>query len=161
MEGFAVYETQYGPARIDWQDDAITGLQLITTEKHEELGDGEPNDLTDETFHQLRDYFEGLLTQFTVPISIVNGTRFQRAVWQQLLSIPYGETRTYGQIAESIGNPKAVRAVGSANNHNPITFIIPCHRVVGVGGRLVGYAYGTDMKRELLRMELRVSQQTA
>lgn len=79
-------------------------------------------------------------------------------MWRALLQIPYGETRTYAQIAEAVGRPKAVRAVGSANNRNPILFIVPCHRVIGANGNLVGYAYGVEMKRTLLQLEQRVAQ---
>ncbi|MCC8169988.1 MAG: methylated-DNA--[protein]-cysteine S-methyltransferase, partial [Oscillospiraceae bacterium] len=82
-----------------------------------------------------------------------HGTDFQRRVWSELLKIPYGETRSYGQIAASIGNPKASRAVGSANNKNPIAIVIPCHRVIGANGSLTGYAGGLDIKSFLLETE--------
>lgn len=154
MEGFAVYGTQYGPVRLDWRDDAIVGLRIVTRADNEADGSGETTALTDEAFDQLERYLSGRLRRFTVPIAFTTGTPFQRAVWRALLDIPYGETRTYGQIAEAVGRPSAVRAVGSANNRNPLPIIVPCHRVVGSGGRMVGYAYGVGMKRSLLQMEL-------
>ena len=102
---------------------------------------------------ELDAYFAGKLEKFTIPIEFVNGTDFQREVWKALQSIPYGETRSYKDIAVNIGNPKAVRAVGGANNKNPIGIIIPCHRVIGSSGKLVGYAGGIDKKDMLLKLE--------
>lgn len=101
---------------------------------------------------QLRAYFEGDLKEFNLKLS-PDGTTFQKAVWNELGKIPYGSTSTYGQIAEAIKNPKASRAVGLANNKNPIPIIIPCHRVVGKNGALTGYAYGLEMKEFLLKLE--------
>ncbi len=102
---------------------------------------------------QLDEYFVGKLTEFTMPLDFVNGTIFQRSVWKALQSIPYGETRSYKDIAIQIGNPKAVRAVGGANNKNPIGIVVPCHRVIGSSGKLVGYAGGLDKKKMLLKLE--------
>ena len=102
---------------------------------------------------QLDRYFAGKLTKFSIPLNIVKGTTFQRNVWKALQSIPYGETRSYKEIAIQIGNPKAVRAVGGANNKNPIGIVIPCHRVIGSNGKLVGYASGLDKKEMLLKLE--------
>ena len=101
---------------------------------------------------QLREYFEGKRREFTLPLA-PKGTPFYQKVWQALLQIPYGETRSYGQIAAQIGNPKASRAVGMANHNNPIAIVIPCHRVIGTNGRLVGYASGLDVKEALLKLE--------
>lgn len=101
---------------------------------------------------QLEEYFEGRRREFHLPL-MPEGTAFQKKVWNALLTIPYGEVRTYGQIAEQVGNPKACRAVGMANHHNPIGIIIPCHRVIGRNGKLTGYAGGLDKKEWLLRME--------
>lgn len=155
MQGFATYMGTYGPVRIDWRDDAVTGLRIVTRDDHEHDGDGTPTTLTDRTFDELERYFAGELREFTVPVAFTFGTPFQRAVWHALQQIPYGQTRTYAQIAQAVGQPKAVRAVGSANNRNPIPFIVPCHRVIGANGNLVGYAYGVEMKRALLLMEMR------
>ena len=101
---------------------------------------------------ELREYFEGTRKVFTVPLSL-KGTPFQMKVWEELRKIPYGETLSYGQIAENVGNPKAARAVGMANNKNPIMIIVPCHRVIGKNGKLVGYAGGVDIKEKLLKIE--------
>lgn len=104
------------------------------------------------TQQQLNEYFAGTRQQFNLPLDF-EGTEFQQKVWQALLSIPFGETRSYKQIAEQIGNVKAVRAVGAANGKNPISIIAPCHRVVGANGKLVGFAGGLDNKEILLQLE--------
>ena len=101
MAGFAVYTSQYGPIRVDWNDGAITGLRIVTQSDNAADGPGEPTELTDLAFHELERYFAGDLRQFTVPIAFTYGTPFQQAVWRALLQIPYGETRTYAQIAEA------------------------------------------------------------
>lgn len=101
---------------------------------------------------QLREYFDGRRKAFELPLSL-HGTDFQLADWQALRTIPYGETCSYQQIAEKIGNPKACRAVGMANNRNPVAIVIPCHRVIGKNGSMVGYGGGLDVKRYLLDLE--------
>ena len=101
---------------------------------------------------ELDEYFAGERKDFTVPLSPV-GTPFQQSVWNALREISYGETATYGEIAKRIGNEKACRAVGMANNRNPIAIIVPCHRVIGAGGSLTGYAGGLDKKEFLLELE--------
>ncbi len=105
-----------------------------------------------EAVRQLSAYFNGDLRAFDLPLTM-RGTEFQRRVWVALREIPYGETRTYGQIAASIGSPKAVRAVGAANGQNPIPIVVPCHRVIGSNGKLVGFGGGLGMKRLLLAIE--------
>ena len=105
-----------------------------------------------ETQKQLREYFAGTRQQFDLPLDF-EGTVFQKKVWQALLGIPFGETRSYRDIAEQVGNIKAVRAVGAANGKNPISIIAPCHRVVGVNGKLVGFAGGLNNKEILLGLE--------
>ena len=105
-----------------------------------------------ETQKQLSEYFAGKRQQFDLPLDF-EGTEFQQKVWQALLTIPFGETRSYRDIAEQVGNVKAVRAVGAANGKNPISIIAPCHRVVGVNGKLVGFAGGLDNKDILLKLE--------
>ena len=101
---------------------------------------------------QLEQYFAGQRQQFNLPLDF-QGTDFQQQVWRALLTIPYGETRSYKDIALQIGNEKAVRAVGAANGRNPISIIAPCHRVIGSGGALVGFAGGLDKKQILLSLE--------
>jgi methylated-DNA-[protein]-cysteine S-methyltransferase len=103
---------------------------------------------------QLRAYFAGRLHRFDLPLEM-EGTEFQKRVWRALLAIPYGETRSYGQVAAAIGDLKAVRAVGTANGANPIAIVVPCHRVIGAGGALTGYAGGLTLKRKLLELEAR------
>ena len=105
-----------------------------------------------ETQKQLNEYFEGQRQVFDLPLDF-EGTEFQQKVWQALLTIPFGETRSYKQIAEQLGNVKAVRAVGAANGKNPISIITPCHRVVGANGKLVGFAGGLENKDVLLQLE--------
>jgi methylated-DNA-[protein]-cysteine S-methyltransferase len=107
-----------------------------------------------QTERQLREYFAGERTVFTVKLDMA-GTQFQRKVWGALLAIPFGETRSYGDIAREIGNPKASRAVGAANGKNPVSIIAPCHRAIGSDGALTGFAGGLDAKRYLLTLERR------
>ena len=102
---------------------------------------------------QLQAYFAGHLHQFTVPLFVNHGTEFQRQVWQALTTIPYGQTWTYAQLADCIGRPKAVRAVGAANGRNPLGIIVPCHRVIASSGALQGYAGGLLNKQKLLHFE--------
>ncbi len=101
---------------------------------------------------QIEEYLQGKRKKFSLPIAL-QGTDFQQKVWQELLNIPYGETRSYKQIAEKIGCPQGYRAVGMANNKNPIAIIVPCHRVIGQNKKLVGYAGGIDIKEKLLKLE--------
>lgn len=111
-----------------------------------------PSALTNTAATQLQEYFAGKRREFDLPLS-PHGTDFQLKVWECLRSIPYGQTRTYAQIAEAVGSPKGFRAVGLANNKNPLPIVVPCHRVIGAGGKLVGYAAGIKVKRYLLELE--------
>lgn len=113
---------------------------------------GEPNVFTQAACEQLTAYFSKQLTHFSLPLD-VKGTDFQQAVWGVLTSIAYGATKSYQDIANAIGNPKAVRAVGLANGKNPIAIVVPCHRVIGKNNRLTGYAGGVDKKQYLLKLE--------
>jgi methylated-DNA-[protein]-cysteine S-methyltransferase len=110
----------------------------------------------DEAFAEIRDqleqYFAGERTTFDIPMHL-EGTAFQRTVWHELTQIPYGETISYGELAKRIGRPDRARAVGTANGQNPIAVIVPCHRVIGANGKLVGYGGGLDNKRRLLELE--------
>lgn len=112
-------------------------------------------DLLRRCYHELEEYFAGTRRQFDLPLA-PQGTPFQQKVWQALQTIPYGAVCSYGDIARQIGNPKASRAVGGANNRNPIAIMIPCHRVIGANGQLVGYGGGVDKKEALLSLERRV-----
>lgn len=117
-----------------------------------ELIENKQHSILLETQKQLQEYFAGKRQQFNLPLDF-EGTEFQQKVWQALLNIPFGETRSYKDIAEQIGNVKAVRAVGAANGKNPISIIAPCHRVVGANGKLVGFAGGLENKDLLLKIE--------
>ncbi len=105
-----------------------------------------------EARRQLAEYFAGERIRFTLPLSLC-GTPFQKRVWQALRDIPFGETRRYGQVAAAVGCPKACRAVGGANHKNPVSIVVPCHRVIGADGSLVGYGGGLDKKKALLKLE--------
>lgn len=117
-----------------------------------ELVENQQHPMLHQVKQQLKEYFAGQRQQFDLPLDF-QGTAFQQQVWQALLQIPYGETRSYKQIAFQLGNEKAVRAVGAANGKNPISIIAPCHRVIGSGGALVGFAGGLDKKQILLSLE--------
>ena len=120
--------------------------------------DGNP--MLMEAARQLRAYFAGQLREFQLPLDI-EGTGFQKRVWGQVAAIPYGETRSYLQIAQALGSPGAVRAVGAANGANPVPIVVPCHRVIGGKGKLVGYGGGLAMKQRLLELEGAIAQRLA
>lgn len=105
-----------------------------------------------QTERQLGEYFAGRRKSFTIPLDL-RGTPFQRNVWESLLAIPFGETRKYGELARQLGNPQAARAVGAATGKNPVSIVVPCHRVIGATGELTGFAGGLDAKRRLLALE--------
>ena len=128
------------------------GEKLISVKLCENAESSNLSDLTVKAIHQLKEYFSGIRKSFDLPLEL-NGTEFQQKVWNELCNIPYGETRTYKDIAEEIGNPKAVRAVGGANNKNKLMIIVPCHRVIGADGSLTGYAGGIAVKKKLLELE--------
>ncbi|WP_350279914.1 methylated-DNA--[protein]-cysteine S-methyltransferase [Kribbella sp. HUAS MG21] len=113
-----------------------------------------------EAAEQLKAYFAGELQEFTLPLSVRGGSGFERAVWTQLTRIPYGEMQTYGEVAKIVGDAGAARAVGTACNRNPIAIVVPCHRVVGAGGKMVGFGGGIPTKRHLLELEARVTLET-
>jgi len=131
------------------------GIRAILFDRGQPIPEGERNDenpLLLEAARQLRAYFAGALREFQLRLDM-QGTDFQKRVWRQLTTIPYGETRSYSQIAEAIGSPNAVRAVGAANGANPIAIVVPCHRVIGTSGKLVGYGGGLPLKKRLLELE--------
>jgi len=130
------------------------GLRSIDFDQSR-LAEGQPSDshpVLLEAVSQLRAYFAGALREFKLPLD-PHGTEFQKRVWRQLETIPYGEIRSYTQVAEAIGAAKAVRAVGAANGANPIPIVVPCHRVIGASGKLVGYGGGLPLKKRLLELE--------
>lgn len=135
-----------GLAAILWENDRPNRVRLPVS--HEDKG----HPVLCETARQLEGYFAGELKRFSVPLDF-RGTPFQKRVWHALLTIPYGETRSYRDIATQLGNPKAVRAVGAANGRNPISIIAPCHRVIGASGTLTGFAGGLKAKAYLLDLE--------
>ncbi|PKM74001.1 MAG: cysteine methyltransferase [Firmicutes bacterium HGW-Firmicutes-16] len=146
-EDFAVYKFPCGNLKIGYTDTAICHV-LFTDEK---VG-GKPSKLSENAAEQLREYFEGKRKVFDLPLD-AQGTKFQKKAWAELLEIPYGETRSYKDIAERVGSPKGFRAVGGANHNNPITIIIPCHRVIAADGGLGGYGGGLETKTLLLELE--------
>lgn len=151
---YSLYQSPAGRIVLTQENSQLTGL-WFEGEKHSTVVD--PSWQRDEpsfkTVHQQLDaYFAGKLEQFDLPLKI-SGTPFQERVWKALCEIPFGQTWSYAQLARHIGNPKAVRAVGTANGRNPISIIVPCHRVIGAEGSLVGYGGGLDKKTFLLQLE--------
>jgi methylated-DNA-[protein]-cysteine S-methyltransferase len=150
-----VIDSPYGPLTLVADDDgALCGLYM-TDQRHrppeENFGERDETPFS-EAIDQLQAYFAAELKEFTLELRL-HGTPFQRTVWDQLRRIPYGETRSYGDLADALGNPGASRAVGLANGRNPIGIIVPCHRVVGANGSLTGYGGGLDRKKRLLDFE--------
>lgn len=155
MENAYFYQTDLGKIMIVDDEIGITRVSLVDKSKEESLPSSirlMETELIREAADQLIEYLEGNRREFRVKLN-PQGTVFQRQVWDALQNIPYGETRSYKQIAQAIGNEKASRAVGMANHNNPIMCIIPCHRVIGSNGSLVGYAGGLDIKIQLLDLE--------
>ena len=141
--------TKIGYLTITEENSAITGI-LFGKQKRD--GEFVLTPLINNAFNQIKEYLEGKRKEFDIEIN-PKGTDFQKMVWKELLKIPYGETRSYKDIAARVNNPKGSRAVGMANNKNPIPIIIPCHRVIGSNGNLTGYAGGVNIKEKLLRIE--------
>ena len=151
QESILFYDSPPGRILIAQQGAAITGLHFFNETKSDEAVVRETA-LLREAARQLEQYFNGKRKHFELPLAL-EGTAFQLKVWRALQEIPYGETRSYAQIAQAAGNGKAARAVGMANNRNPIAIIVPCHRVIGADGKLVGYGGGLDKKMYLLELE--------
>ncbi|MFF4211624.1 methylated-DNA--[protein]-cysteine S-methyltransferase [Streptomyces sp. NPDC001796] len=154
MKQHTIIDSPYGPLTLVADDGVLCGLYM-TEQRHrpseETFGERKEGSFA-EAEEQLEAYFSGELKEFTLELRL-HGTPFQRGVWEQLRRIPYGETRSYGQLADALGNPGASRAVGLANGRNPIGIIVPCHRVIGASGGLTGYGGGLDRKRRLLEFE--------
>ncbi|MEL7648067.1 MAG: methylated-DNA--[protein]-cysteine S-methyltransferase [Sedimentibacter sp.] len=149
MKNVFVYQTKLGLVAIQDDGNHITNLDVVSEGEFTGLNESL---LARKAAQQLYEYLDGKRSAFDLPLN-PQGTEFQKSVWKALLDIPYGETRSYRQVAEAVGNSKACRAVGMANNRNPIMIFIPCHRVVGSDGSLVGYGGGLDMKKQLLDLE--------
>jgi methylated-DNA-[protein]-cysteine S-methyltransferase len=145
---YAYYDSPIGLIEVGGTDDAITSLFFVDERKE----GAESNAVCAEAVRQLSEYFEGTREDFELPLELT-GTEFQRQVWTELTSIPFGQTVSYGDLARAIGKPSAVRAVGAANGDNPISIIVPCHRVIGSDGGLTGYGGGLERKEWLLRHE--------
>ena len=146
VDTLTLVASENGLAAVLWHNDNPQRVRLGPLVKNE------IHPILLESEHQLNNYFAGKLEKFSLQLDF-KGTEFQKHVWEALLTIPYGETRSYGQLAKQIGNPKAVRAVGAANGKNPISIIIPCHRVIAANGSLTGFAGGLDRKKILLDLE--------
>ncbi len=153
VERSAYLKSELGIIRIKGAPEGITSVNFVDDEeKFRDDAEGNPYYTVMECLRQLREYFRGERMEFDVEL-IMKGTEFQTRVWKELARIPYGKTLSYGAVADRIGNPGAARAVGGANNRNRIAIIVPCHRVIGCRGGLVGYGKGLHRKKWLLEME--------
>lgn len=150
MINYFCYDTGIGKIKISEKNGKIIGIGFSDCKKESEIE--KETDYIKNTYIELKEYLSGKRKNFDIEIEMI-GTDFQKKVWKELLNIPYGETRSYKDIAIAIGNEKSCRAVGNANNKNPIAIIVPCHRVVGSNGSMIGYAGGIDIKEKLLKIE--------
>ncbi|MBW4847481.1 MAG: methylated-DNA--[protein]-cysteine S-methyltransferase [Lachnospiraceae bacterium] len=151
MKHTAYIKTVLGPIKISEVDGFIT--ELLFVKDINEISSEQKTPLLEEAEKQIKEYLDGTSRRFDLPLA-AKGTEFQKTVWEALRRIPYGETRSYKQIATMIGRPDASRAVGMANGKNPILLLTPCHRVVGSDGKLTGYAAGLEIKEQLLELEV-------
>lgn len=153
---YTTFKTIFCNIILVGDSDGICKLHLDTGEGKRQFCISDQWQLDDVMFTEAREqieaYCRGELKQFTIPLKL-EGTEFQKKVWRALCEIPMGETRTYGELAEYIGNKKASRAVGNANSKNPIPLLVPCHRVIGANGKLTGFAHGLAIKQKLLEFE--------
>lgn len=152
MRNIFYFNTKIGEIGIEENGTAVTKVYFVNDDLKKEIVRKKETTLIKEAIKQINEYLEGKRNSFDLLLE-PEGTEFQKKVWNALKEIPYGETRSYGEIAKTIGNEKAARAVGMANNKNPIMIIIPCHRVIGANGKLVGYSGGIDIKEKLLNLE--------
>ncbi|MDN3612136.1 methylated-DNA--[protein]-cysteine S-methyltransferase [Vibrio ostreicida] len=153
-KSYTTFDSPLGMVTVQANELGLTGVWFETqTTQPEELGTSQiEHPILIKAIKQLQEYFLGERQEFDLPLS-AEGTRFQKQVWKALTEIPFGEAWSYQQLAEMIGNPKAVRAVGAANGKNPISIIVPCHRVIGKNGQMTGYAGGLERKVALLNIE--------
>lgn len=147
MVKYSYYDSIIGIIKIGVSDETVCEIEITDC-----LGESAPSRFADLAFKEISEYLDGKRKSFDFPIS-PKGTDFQKKVWSALSEIPYGETKTYGEIAAGIGNPQAARAVGNACNKNPLLIAVPCHRVLGADGSLTGFAAGIEVKKRLLRLE--------
>ena len=149
------YQSPIGCLKLTATEDALTALRFVEEAADEAESTMPANRIIQQACKQLDEYFAGKRKRFELPLSLA-GTPFQQKVWKELQQIPYGQTVSYAQLAQSVGNPKAFRAVGSANGKNPAAIIVPCHRVINANGQLGGYAYGLGVKKQLLDLERKI-----
>lgn len=142
------FSSPLGVVEVTADAESVLSIHFVATAKS-----ANANQITNDAITQLQEYFQGERQHFDLPLA-AQGTEFQKNVWDALLTVDYGETCSYSDIADKINNPKAVRAVGSANGKNPLTIVVPCHRVIGSNGSLTGYASGTERKAWLLNHEM-------
>ena len=147
MKYSSYFQTPIGILEVLASKEAILSILFV-----DHMGESFPNKVTKKAQQQLEEYFQGTRREFDLPLD-AGGTKFQQSVWHKLTKIEYGTNCSYRDIANAIDNPKAVRAVGSANGKNPMTIVVPCHRVIGTNGSLTGYAFGVDKKAWLLKHE--------
>ena len=146
-------DSPFGALLLTAEGGRLTRIDFVAAHAPADgAADARDSAVLEEAARQLSEYFPGKRKAFSLPLA-PDGTAFQRRVWRALIDIPYGETRTYAQIAAAVGSPRACRAVGGANGRNPLPIVIPCHRVVGTGGSLTGYAGGMKAKAKLLALE--------
>ena len=146
------YQSPLGLIQIETSEEALTAVKFLPDEEVSETADTGSSGLVNETITQLAEYFDNKRRQFDLPLGF-EGTDFQQSVWKELTRIPFGQTMSYARLADLLGSKKLVRAVGNANGRNPIAIIVPCHRVIGNSGDLVGYAGGLWRKQWLLEHE--------
>lgn len=150
MKEIYIIESDLGKIKIEVENNKLTFLELGVDEETSKITN--ESELIKLIKEELNEYFSGKRKVFSIPFEL-KGTEFQKKVWNELLKIPYGNTKSYKEIAESIGSAKYSRAVGNANNKNPVALIVPCHRVIGSNGKLVGYRGGLNIKEKLLEIE--------
>lgn len=153
MINYRTIDSPIGPLTLAGRNSTLTNLRMVEqTYEPSRTGWTHDDNVFADAVEQLNAYFAGELTDFDLELDL-QGTVFQQRVWKALLTIPYGETRSYGEIAEQVGAPGSARAIGLANGHNPIAIVVPCHRVIGANGKLTGYGGGIDRKLTLLELE--------
>ncbi|WP_195987502.1 methylated-DNA--[protein]-cysteine S-methyltransferase [Clostridium sp. D53t1_180928_C8] len=152
---FSYYDSKLGKIKIEVEDKYIIGVNFVSDVNllMDEINNENEKKIIIKCKKQLEEYFNGERKNFELEIKFIKGTNFQKSVWNELCKIKFGETVSYKEIAERIGKTNAYRAVGGANNKNPIAIIVPCHRVIGKNGSMVGYADGIDKKEFLLKLE--------